>query len=407
MLLLNGLPLSFGEEGSPAELCEFQEPELKNDYWPVFLEDPLESSSGDFPVIDLIIGKDGKPIGAAPVGKFNDTEREILTFAGKMLEYTPAVACGEVVEGFKRRVLDTYFFVAEEDRDRISVPPVSRLRITSKINFNLQYMAMLITQQDTVIEMVLGKDGKPRDMKAADEVGELVIRQLLEPLGDYLQFVPAQQEGQPVEVGLKLRLRLKGWAGEKTLTGFDLDEIHKPMPRKPGNGSVETGKVFSVQLNFDDRGVMWGLQYLTVMNEAESLAAINAFRNWTIGPGKEEGLLSRSVIVRYIFNEETDSADLLEESENEGLRFPVPLKRPPPEYPRVFRKEGINGYTVLEYTINKKGRVESPKVIFTSAPEFADAAVAAVRKWKFSPATVAGEPTTVRVRVPVTFAFSR
>ena len=72
-----------------------------------------------------------------------------------------------------------------------------------------------------------------------------------------------------------------------------------------------------------------------------------------------------------------------------------------PVYPDMARKARVEGIVVLEGTINVKGRVVEIEVA-SGHPMLVDAAINAVKKWKYRPAKLNGQltpcPVTVRVR---------
>jgi len=55
------------------------------------------------------------------------------------------------------------------------------------------------------------------------------------------------------------------------------------------------------------------------------------------------------------------------------------------------------------FIVNKKGRVENPKAQRPGDPTFDQAAVNAVKKWKFEPGRRSGDAVRFRMRVPITF----
>ena len=62
------------------------------------------------------------------------------------------------------------------------------------------------------------------------------------------------------------------------------------------------------------------------------------------------------------------------------------------------------GTVVLEVTVSLTGEVEDVKVV-QDAPPFTQEALRAVKKWKFKPAKLDGQP--ISSLVPVAFSFSR
>lgn len=64
----------------------------------------------------------------------------------------------------------------------------------------------------------------------------------------------------------------------------------------------------------------------------------------------------------------------------------VPLFTTPPLYPRRAKRRNIQGYVVLNFTIDKKGNVKNI-IVKSSRPKgyFEKAAKDAIRKWRFKP----------------------
>jgi len=82
----------------------------------------------------------------------------------------------------------------------------------------------------------------------------------------------------------------------------------------------------------------------------------------------------------------------------------APVSRRPPEYPPRARRRNVEGRVVVSFVVTEEGTVRDPEVV-SADPEgyFEEAAIDAVRSWRFAPGRVKGEPVTVRVRVPLAF----
>ncbi|HYP16186.1 MAG TPA: TonB family protein, partial [Opitutus sp.] len=84
-------------------------------------------------------------------------------------------------------------------------------------------------------------------------------------------------------------------------------------------------------------------------------------------------------------------------------RKPSPRTVVQPIFPSTLLETG-NGEALVELLIDGEGRVQLPRVVSASAPEFGYAAVQAVSLWTFVPPTSGGNPVIVLVRVPFQFA---
>ena len=73
-----------------------------------------------------------------------------------------------------------------------------------------------------------------------------------------------------------------------------------------------------------------------------------------------------------------------------------------PIYPVIARSAGVDGTVILQATIGLDGRVEDVQVL-RSVPLLDDAAVTAVRQWRYTPTRLNGQPVAVVMTVTVSF----
>jgi protein TonB len=83
---------------------------------------------------------------------------------------------------------------------------------------------------------------------------------------------------------------------------------------------------------------------------------------------------------------------------------PELIHRVEPEYPELARLGRLQGKVILEAIINKDGDVEQIKVL-RGNQQFNDAAMEAVRQWKYRPALQSGRPVAVYFTVVVEFSL--
>lgn len=74
----------------------------------------------------------------------------------------------------------------------------------------------------------------------------------------------------------------------------------------------------------------------------------------------------------------------------------LPIVKVSPVYPRRALQRGIQGYVIVEFTVNEIGAVVDP-VVIEAEPQgiFEQAAMDAAKKFKYKPRVVNGEPTSV------------
>ncbi|MGY1424666.1 energy transducer TonB [Lysobacter sp. A289] len=83
---------------------------------------------------------------------------------------------------------------------------------------------------------------------------------------------------------------------------------------------------------------------------------------------------------------------------------PLAVDTPPPTYPPELACADVGGEVGLIMQITADGHISDVRVENGSGHTALDeAAVAAVKTWRFEPATSRGEPVESDLRVPVTF----
>jgi TonB family protein len=89
-----------------------------------------------------------------------------------------------------------------------------------------------------------------------------------------------------------------------------------------------------------------------------------------------------------------------------NIKAPLKLVNVNPVYPASMRAAGRSGVVPLEALIGTDGTVVFARVLSASVhPDFADAALEAVRQWKFSPTLLNGKPVEVLMGVTINFSL--
>lgn len=83
------------------------------------------------------------------------------------------------------------------------------------------------------------------------------------------------------------------------------------------------------------------------------------------------------------------------------------LNNPPPVYPPILRRAGEEGRVVLRVFVTPDGLAGEVRVLNPSnSPQFDEAALAVVRKWRFVPARRGDTPVAEWVQVPIEFKLN-
>jgi protein TonB len=87
---------------------------------------------------------------------------------------------------------------------------------------------------------------------------------------------------------------------------------------------------------------------------------------------------------------------------------PTPVTKPPTLYPSALLKKGIGGRVLVTCTVDESGRVSATSIKQSSGhAELDQAAIRALVKWKFKPATKAGRKIKATCVIPFNFEVKK
>ena len=133
-------------------------------------------------------------------------------------------------------------------------------------------------------------------------------------------------------------------------------------------------------------------------------AAIDAVRQWVYEPLIMDGRPKEAIFtttVRFSLNGKGKKEPPAKTSTGDVL-VPKLVKKVNPVYPEAAREAGIQGLILLEATTDKEGNVAAIRVL-KSIPELDQAAIDALKQWKYEPVIVEGQPRGVTFTVTINF----
>ncbi len=95
-------------------------------------------------------------------------------------------------------------------------------------------------------------------------------------------------------------------------------------------------------------------------------------------------------------------SEMVRQIGNREVHAPKIVNEIDPEYPNRARKDRVQGTVVLEGTVDAQGKVSKVEVV-RSIPELDEAAIDAVKKWQYEPATVDGVAKPMTTTMTVNF----
>ena len=88
------------------------------------------------------------------------------------------------------------------------------------------------------------------------------------------------------------------------------------------------------------------------------------------------------------------------------IQAPALARRVEPIYPDLAVQAHVRGVVILEAIVDKEGHVVDVKVLRTANPILDNAAVTAVRQWRYRPLVLNGLPESFVLTVVLTFELS-
>ncbi|HTR80822.1 MAG TPA: TonB family protein [Bacteroidota bacterium] len=86
---------------------------------------------------------------------------------------------------------------------------------------------------------------------------------------------------------------------------------------------------------------------------------------------------------------------------------PVPIKNPPPIYPEIARRAGVEGTVWVKIWVDKEGKAKKAQILKSDAELFNQAAIDAAMQWVFTPAVMNNGPVAVWVSIPFKFKLNQ
>jgi TonB family protein len=166
----------------------------------------------------------------------------------------------------------------------------------------------------------------------------------------------------------------------------------------------------------DENGKVVDAKILKAAHELLNKAAVAAVKQWEYRPFIINGKpipIEFTTTMRFKLDEKdetiTSEEDVLSGFDaNAVIDLPDDvelklIKRVEPKYPREALKKLIGGKVVLEALIDKEGNVVDAKVIESEHGILNDAAIAAVKQWKYEPYKKNGVQKKIRYKITLNF----
>jgi TonB family protein len=167
-----------------------------------------------------------------------------------------------------------------------------------------------------------------------------------------------------------------------------------PKGRKPADGIPD--QVIYATVSVDPAGAVTAVAGVPAEFARRCEIAV---KNWRFAPARSGGQ-PVAAEVRMPFVISTRPAF----DESGGKRVPPRVTaQARPVYPFAMRANGMRGEVLVDFVVDREGRVRNAYVARSLNPSFDDAAVEAVQRWRFEPGRVGERPVSTHMQVPVIF----
>jgi TonB family protein len=192
--------------------------------------------------------------------------------------------------------------------------------------------------------------------------------------------------------------------------------IFRLEPRYPVPAEVaRIEAAVTMRIIINEEGQVWSAEILKG-HQLLNQAALDAMIRWHYAPTVIEGKVVPVITavkvqfspVKVMHDPDEKSSTGIAAPKREPIRTSGAylenriIRRVEPEYPPLARANDISGTVILRVIINEEGEVYEVKVV-RGHPLLQQAAVDAVRQWKFKPTLMNGEPVPVLGTIAVSF----
>lgn len=215
---------------------------------------------------------------------------------------------------------------------------------------------------------------------------------------------PGKRGGQPVNTLTRCAVIFNpasADAGKPDATPrvLAVKEVVIPARKRPKREAYLPPDVVWVTVSLDAKGEPVGLKDAPPGLAAQFELAVHA---WRFAPARRGGQpVAAELRVPFVLG-------LKDELSLSGKQVvPRVIAQETPIYPRAMYYSGLPGDVLVDFVVDREGRVTRAYVVHYTDTAFINPALEAVRRWKFEPGLRGGVPTNTHMQVPIRFTLGR
>jgi TonB family protein len=184
-------------------------------------------------------------------------------------------------------------------------------------------------------------------------------------------------------------------------------KVNPTYPEEAKKQGIQGIEILQAQI--DPSGKIVNIKPLASTHPVLTESAMGAIRQWKYTAGTVSGIPTRvplTVMVNFIMEKQS-----MQPSQGE-VRFSIDsprlrlLEKADPQYPAEAMEKNIQGKVIIMAFVDKNGYIPHIKV-FKGHPLLAQAAVSAIKKWRFQPYMFQGKRLSILFTVTVDFSLSK
>jgi TonB family protein len=154
----------------------------------------------------------------------------------------------------------------------------------------------------------------------------------------------------------------------------------------------------TVEFTIDAQGAVHNERVIQETRKEFGPAALAAIRLWKFTPAMKAGHpVSVSHVHQTMYFNDTNSDFQLYPADDKGPDRPaLVVYSIAPKYPQALWDQKIQGDATVQFTVGTDGRARDATVIEASRKEFGEAALGAIKQWKFTPGTINWKPAGIK-----------
>ena len=269
----------------------------------------------------------------------------------------------------------------------------------------------------------------PRDARQGGEIGYVLVREAVDASGrtmerqvagnlavfehsvDHLadwRIAPALRSGQPVDSRYRFAVIFNPASAAEDkpdatprLLSVGMAAIAVLSDEFPSGADH---KVIDATLHLNEKGQVVDLDLPAALTTSKA-EVLRQLRVWHFAPARQTGRPVAAAVQLPLVVQPRQAARP-PATVRQPTHMPVAVRQPYPRYPDEMRWSQLTGKVLVEFIVDHTGSVQAAFVKESNNPGFDDAALEAVRLWKFKPATTEdGTPVATKVDVPIIFQF--